>query len=41
MEAAILEGTKSELQWTKEYCRRRARIAWILTIKNALNTGFG
>lgn len=27
-EAAILEGTKSELQWAKEYCRSRARIAW-------------
>src|ERR1700738_1754659 len=28
VEAAILEGAKSELQWAKEYCRTRARIAW-------------
>ena len=28
VEAAILEGTKSELEWAAEYCRRRARAAW-------------
>ena len=28
VEAAILEGTKAELQWAKKYCRTRARIAW-------------
>jgi len=28
VEAAILEGTKSELEWAIEYCRRRARAAW-------------
>jgi len=28
VEAAILEGTKSELQWAAEYCRIRARAAW-------------
>jgi hypothetical protein len=28
VEAAIFEGTKSELQWALEYCRRRARAAW-------------
>jgi len=28
VEAAVLEGTKSELEWAAEYCRRRARAAW-------------
>jgi len=28
VEGAILEGTKSELEWAAEYCRRRARAAW-------------
>ena len=28
VEAAILEGTKSELEWAAEYCRKRARASW-------------
>ena len=28
VEAAICEGTKSELQWAAEYCRTRARASW-------------
>lgn len=28
VEAAILEGIRSELEWAAEYCRRRARAAW-------------
>lgn len=28
VEAAILDGTKSELEWAAEYCQKRARGAW-------------
>jgi len=28
VEAAILDGAKSELEWAAEYCRLRARTAW-------------
>jgi len=28
VEAAILEGAESELEWAAEYCQRRARAAW-------------
>ena len=28
VEAAILEGTRLELEWAAEYCRRRARAVW-------------
>jgi hypothetical protein len=28
VEAALCEGTKSELQWAAEYCQKRARASW-------------
>ncbi len=28
VEAALLEGKKSELEWAAEYCQTRARAAW-------------
>jgi hypothetical protein len=33
VEAAILEGTKSELEWAAEYCQRRARAEWNPNLK--------